>query len=63
MAHRTILSPVDIYVKKVEVALYFDLHCELNALVDTVQVVQEALQLVGSVWPNDEGVIHVAKSA
>jgi hypothetical protein len=26
-------------------------------------VVQEVLQLVGSVWPDDEGIVHVAKSA
>jgi hypothetical protein len=31
-------------------------------LVDTVQVVQEVLQLVGSVWSDDEGV-HIAKPA
>jgi hypothetical protein len=31
--------------------------------VDTVQVVQEVLQIVGPVLPDDEGVVHVAKPA
>ncbi|PNF16784.1 hypothetical protein B7P43_G00868 [Cryptotermes secundus] len=61
MAQKTIGSPVNIYVKEGEVALTFGLHGELNAWVDTVQVAQEVLQLVGSVWPDDEGVIHVVK--
>jgi hypothetical protein len=43
MAQRIIGSPVNIYVKEGEVALSFGLHGELNALVDTVQVVQEVL--------------------
>jgi hypothetical protein len=43
------------------VALSFGLHGELKALADTVQVVQEVHQLVGSVWPDDEAVVHVAK--
>jgi hypothetical protein len=42
------------------VALTFGLHGELNALVDTVQGI---LQLVGSVWPDDKGVVHIAKPA
>jgi hypothetical protein len=54
---------VNIYVKEREVALNFGLHGELNALVDTVQAVQEVLKLVGSVWPGDKGVVHVAKPA
>jgi hypothetical protein len=45
------------------VALTFGLHGELNALVDTVRVVQEVLQLVRSVWPDDKSVVHVAKPA
>jgi hypothetical protein len=49
MAQRTVGSPVHIYVKVEEVALSFGLHGELNALMDTVQVVLEVLQLVGSV--------------
>jgi hypothetical protein len=60
MAQRTVGSSVNIYVKKGEVAFTFGLQGELNALVYTVQVVQEVLQLVGSMWPDDEGVIHIA---
>jgi hypothetical protein len=63
MAQRTVGSPVNIYVKEWEVALSFGLHGELIALVDTVQVAQEVLQLVGSVWSDDEGVVHVATPA
>jgi hypothetical protein len=44
-------------------ALSFGVHGELNALVDTVQVVQEILQLIRSLWPDDECVVHVAKPA
>jgi hypothetical protein len=57
MAQRTVESSVNIYVKEGEVALTFSLHDELNALVDTVQVVQEVLRLVGPVCPDDKGVI------
>jgi hypothetical protein len=46
MAQRTIGSPVNISVKEGEVALNFGLHGELNALVDTVQMVQKFLKLV-----------------
>jgi hypothetical protein len=56
MAQRTIGPTVNIYVKEGEMALTFGLHGELNALVDTVQVAEEVLQLVGSMWPDDEGV-------
>jgi hypothetical protein len=63
MAQGTVGSPVNIYVEEGEVALSFSLHDELSALVDTVQVVQEVLQLVESVWPDDEGVVLVAKPA
>jgi hypothetical protein len=35
----------------------------MNALVDTVQVVQEVLQLLGSLWLDNESVIHVATPA
>jgi hypothetical protein len=62
-AQRTVRPPINIYVKKGEVALTFGLHGELNSLVDTVQVVQEVLQLLGSMWPGDEGVVHIAKPA
>jgi hypothetical protein len=31
--------------------------------VDAVQVIQEVLKLVGSMWPDDESVVHVAKPA
>jgi hypothetical protein len=50
-------------VKEQEVALSFGLHGQLNALVDTVQVVEEVLQLFGSVWPDDKCVVRVAKPA
>jgi hypothetical protein len=63
MAQRTVGSSVNVYVKEWEVTFTFGLHGELNALVYIVQVGQEVLQLVGSVWPDDEGVIHVAKPA
>jgi hypothetical protein len=63
MTKKTVGSPVNIYVKRGEVAISFSLHRELNALVDTVQVVQEVLKVVGPVWPDDEGVVHVAKPA
>jgi hypothetical protein len=36
VAQRTVVSPVNIYVKEGEVALSFGLHGELNALMDTV---------------------------
>jgi hypothetical protein len=58
MAQRTIRSPINIYVTEREVALTFGLHSELDTLVDTVRMVQEVLQLVRSVWPNDKGVIE-----
>jgi hypothetical protein len=47
MAQRTVGSPVNIYVKEREMALTFGLHGELNALLDTVQVVQEVCSLSG----------------
>jgi hypothetical protein len=62
MSQRTVGSPVNSYVKEWEVALSFGLHGKLNALVDVVQMVQEVLQLVGSVWP-DDGVVHIVKPA
>jgi hypothetical protein len=61
LAQRTVGTSVNIYVKEWEVT--FCLHGELNALMDTVQVVQEVLQFVGSLWPDDEGVVHVVKPA
>jgi hypothetical protein len=61
MAQRTVGSPLNIYVKEWEVAPSFGLHGEFNALVDTVEVVQEGFQLVGSVWSDDEGVVDVTK--
>jgi hypothetical protein len=61
MAQRPVGCPVNIYVKGR--ALSFGLHGQLIALVDTVQVVQKVLQLVGSVWPDDESVVHVAEPA
>jgi hypothetical protein len=45
------------------VAVSFRLHDELDALVDTVQVVKEIPQPVGAVWPDDESVVHVTKPA
>jgi hypothetical protein len=48
---RFMVHPMAQSVKEGEVALSFGLHGELNALVNTVQVVQEVLQLVGFVWP------------
>jgi hypothetical protein len=63
MAHRTVGSLISICVKEWEVILTFDLHRELNALVNTVHVVQEVLQLVGSMWPDGESVIHIVKPA
>jgi hypothetical protein len=61
MAQRAIGSPTNIYVKEGKVAISFHLHDELNDSVDTVQVVKEVLQLVGSMWPDDKRVIHVMK--
>jgi hypothetical protein len=63
MVQRTVGSPVNIYVNEGEMALTFSLYSELNALVDTVQVIRGVLQLVGSVWPDDKGGVHVAKPA
>jgi hypothetical protein len=40
----------------------FRLHSELNVFLDTVQVVKELGQLLWIMWPDDEPVIHVAKS-
>jgi hypothetical protein len=39
------------------------LHGELNALVDTVQVVKEVPQPVGAVWPHEASIIHVTEPA
>jgi hypothetical protein len=39
------------------------LHGELNALMDTVQVVKELRQLVWTMGTDDERVIHVTESA
>jgi hypothetical protein len=47
MAPRVIGSPVDINIQEGKVAISFCLHGELNALVDTVQVVKEVLSLSG----------------
>jgi hypothetical protein len=49
------------YVQGGEVAFRFDLHGELSALMDAVWVVEEVIQLVGTVWSDDEGVVHVTK--
>jgi hypothetical protein len=46
-----------------KVAVSFYLHGKLKALVDTVQVVREVPWPVGAVWPDDESVIHVEKTA
>jgi hypothetical protein len=42
MAQRAIRSPVNICVKKEKAAVSFNLHGELNVLVDTVQVVKKS---------------------
>jgi hypothetical protein len=43
------------------VAISFHLHSELDVLTDSVQVVKEFSQLVGSMLPDDECVINVVK--
>jgi hypothetical protein len=63
MTQETVRFSVNIYVKEGKVAISFGLHSELNGLVDAVQVVKEVLKLVGSVWPDDKSVVHVAKPA
>jgi hypothetical protein len=45
------------------VAISFCLHSELDVLMDPVQAVKEFSQLAGSMWPDDERVVHVAKPA
>jgi hypothetical protein len=54
MAQRAMGSPADIYVKEGKVTISFCVHDELNVLVDTVQVIKEVPQPVGSVWPYDK---------
>jgi hypothetical protein len=54
MAQRAMGSSINMYVKEGKVTISFCVHGELNVLVDTVQVVKEVPQLVGSVWPDDE---------
>jgi hypothetical protein len=45
------------------VAIFLRLHRELNILMKSVQVIKEFRQLVWSMQPDDECVIHVAKPA
>jgi hypothetical protein len=61
MVQRTVEFSVNVCVKECEVTFTFGLHGELNALVYTVQIVQEFLQLVGSVWLDDEWDPHRPK--
>jgi hypothetical protein len=42
-------------------AISFHLHNELDVPVDTAQVYKEFRQLTGSMWPDDECVVYVAK--
>jgi hypothetical protein len=63
MAQRTIKSPVNICVQEGKVAVSFCLHGELNVLVDTIQVVKEVLQPVGTMGPDDESVVHIMEPA
>jgi hypothetical protein len=63
MVQGAIGSPVNIDIQEEKVAVSFRLHGELNALVDTVQVVKEVPQPVGAMWPDDESVAHVTKPA
>jgi hypothetical protein len=63
MGRFTIGSPVNTDIHEGKVADSFRLHGELDALVDTVQVVKEVPQPVGVVRPDDESVVHVTKPA
>jgi hypothetical protein len=45
------------------VAVSFRIHSELYVLMDTVQVVKEVPQPVGSVWPDNESVVDVPEPA
>jgi hypothetical protein len=45
------------------VAISFRLHSELDVLMDSVQVIKEFSQLAGSIWPDDECVVYLAKPA
>jgi hypothetical protein len=63
VAQGAIRSPVDVDIQEGKVAVSLRLHGELNALVDTIQVVKEVLKPVRTVGPDDESVVHVAKPA
>jgi hypothetical protein len=45
------------------VTISFRLHSELDVLIKYVKVIKEFSQLAGSMRPDDECVIHVAKPA
>lgn len=45
MTQRVIVSPVNTYVQEGKVVLSFNLHGEMSALVETVQVVKDILRI------------------
>jgi hypothetical protein len=45
------------------VAIFLRLHSELDILMKSIQVIKEFRQFAGSMWPDDERVIYVAKPA
>ena len=57
----TICTPEDLDVKEGNRIPLLLFHRELYAGMQVVQMVQERLEVLGSVRPDDEGVVYVAK--
>ena len=59
VAEGDIQTPVDVFVKKREVALPLRFHGELNIPVKTTVVVKKPPQLLWFVWPGDKSIINI----
>ena len=55
--------PVYVYIQKGDVTFCFCFHSELYVLVYAIQVFQEFHESILSVWPDNEGFIHISVPA
>lgn len=59
VAEGAIQTPVDVFVKKREVAVPLHFHGELNIPVKTVLVVKKLPQLLWFGWPGEKSIINI----
>ena len=59
VAEGAMQTPVDVFVKKREVAVPLCFHGELNIPLQTILVVKKPLQLLWFVWPDDKSIMNM----